>query len=289
MSLGRKLPDEAYDEDDLNFLTELSDQIARGIRELELRLQEEEVDESRQIQLGLLPKTIPQLAGYAIAGESHPARVVGGDYFDVLWISESKVALCIADASGKGMPAALMMSNLQAAVRAFASENLAPADLCAKLNHVIWNNFARDKFVTLFYALLDGPSGRLAYVNAGHNAPIVLRRHSRRLRLETGGTILGGFGDSTYQQGTLVLEPGDLLVAFTDGVSECVSALDEEWGEHRLLGALQSSDGRGPGEIIKLVMKEAQAFAAGSPQFDDMTLLVLRRRVPESHAIPSIK
>jgi serine phosphatase RsbU (regulator of sigma subunit)/heme/copper-type cytochrome/quinol oxidase subunit 4 len=279
LSLGRKLPDEAYDDDDLNFLAELSDQIARGIRELELRLQEEEVDESRQIQLGLLPKTIPQLAGYGIAGESHPARVVGGDYFDVLRVGEDKLGLCIADASGKGMPAALMMSNLQAAVRAFASENLAPPDLCAKLNHVIWSNFSRDKFITLFYALLDGPSGRLAYVNAGHNAPLVLRRNSRALRLETGGTILGAFGDSTYQQGNLVLEPGDLLVAFTDGVSECMNALDEEWGEHRLLEALQSSDGLGPGEIIKQVTREAQTFAGGSPQFDDMTLLVLQRQV----------
>ncbi|MGH9432978.1 MAG: PP2C family protein-serine/threonine phosphatase [Terriglobia bacterium] len=205
--------------------------------------------------------------------------MVGGDYFDVLRLSESRVALCIADASGKGMPAALMMSNLQAAVRALASENLSPPDLCAKLNRVVWSNFARDKFVTLFYALLDGPSGHLAHVNAGHNAPVVVRRRSRILRLEAGGTILGAFRDSLYQRGTLVLEPGDLLVAFTDGVSECMNALGEEWGEHRLVDTLESSDGLAPDEIIDQIMKGTHTFAAGSPQFDDMTLLVLQRQV----------
>ena len=278
-SLGRKLSDEIYDQEDVGLLTQLGDEMARGVHQLRLRLEEQELNESREIQMGLLPKTISELAGYAIAAESHPARLVGGDYFDTLCVGKGKLALCIADVSGKGMPAALIMSNLQAAVRAFASDTLAPRDLCAKVNRIIWNNIGSDKFITFFYGLLDGSSSQFAYTNAGHNAPIVLRRHSRPLRLEIGGTVLGAFPDVPYQQGTLVIESGDLMVAFTDGISECMNSGDEEWGEDRLIDTLQDCDGLGPSEIIARVMEAAEAFAAGAPQFDDMTLLALRRQL----------
>jgi len=201
--------------------------------------QEHEIAEARAIQEGFLPKEIPQLAGYEIAAAWQSARVVGGDYFDVLPFDGEMCGLCIADVAGKGLPAALLMSNLQAAVRGLASPSLAPEELCSRLNALLCRNIASDRFVTLFYAQLDGPSRQLRYVSAGHNPPFVVRRDGSHERLRQGGIVLGVFANQTFKSDVTQLQSGDRLVLYTDGVTEACNSDDEEFGEDRLLRVLQ--------------------------------------------------
>jgi len=236
--------------------------------------QEHEIAEARAIQEGFLPKEIAQLAGYEIASAWQSARVVGGDYFDVLPFEGETCGLCIADVAGKGLPAALLMSNLQAAVRGLASPSLPPEDLCARLNVLLCRNMASDRFVTLFYGHLDGPARRLRYVSAGHNPPFVLHADGSHERLREGGGVLGVFTTQAFRSGVAQLQSGDRLVLFTDGVTEACNADEQEFGEERLLTVLQENRRRGPGEIQKEILLAVSAFSSGIWR-DDATLLVV--------------
>jgi sigma-B regulation protein RsbU (phosphoserine phosphatase) len=236
--------------------------------------QEHEIAEARAIQEGFLPKEIPQLAGYEIAAAWQSARVVGGDYFDVLPFDGEMCGLCIADVAGKGLPAALLMSNLQAAVRGLASPSLAPEELCSRLNALLCRNIASDRFVTLFYAQLDGPSRQLRYVSAGHNPPFVVRRDGSHERLREGGVVLGLFGNQLFKSDVTQLQSGDRLVLYTDGVTEACNSDDEEFGEERLLHVLQENTASSAVEIQKQILQSVAAFSRGTWQ-DDATLLVV--------------
>jgi sigma-B regulation protein RsbU (phosphoserine phosphatase) len=236
--------------------------------------QEHEIAEARAIQEGFLPKEIPQLAGYEIAAAWQSARVVGGDYFDVLPFDREMCGLCIADVAGKGLPAALLMSNLQAAVRGLASPSLAPEDLCTRLNALLCRNIASDRFVTLFYAQLDGPARQLRYVSAGHNPPFVLHRDGSHQRLREGGGILGVFAHQTFKGGVMELQSGDRMILYTDGVTEACNSDDEEFGEDRLLRVLQENPARTAIEIQKEILHAVAEFSRGTWQ-DDATLLVI--------------
>jgi sigma-B regulation protein RsbU (phosphoserine phosphatase) len=236
--------------------------------------QEHEIAEARAIQEGFLPKEIAQLAGYEIAGAWQSARVVGGDYFDVLPFDGETFGLCIADVAGKGLPAALLMSNLQAAVRGLASPSLAPEDLCARLNALLCRNMASDRFVTLFYAQLDGPARRLRYVSAGHNPPFILHADGSHERLHEGGGVLGVFANQAFRSGVAQLRSGDRMVLYTDGVTEAYNADEEEFGEQRLLTVLQENRRRSSAEMQKEILLAVSAFSRGTWQ-DDATLLVV--------------
>jgi phosphoserine phosphatase RsbU/P len=240
----------------------------------QLHQQEHEIAEARSIQEGFLPKEIPQLPGYEIAGAWQSARVVGGDYYDVLAFGQDKLGLCIADVAGKGMPAALVMSNLQAAVRGLASPLVPPDDLCARLNDLLYRNTTSDRFVTFFYAQLDGPTRFLRYVNAGHNAPIVLHRNGSHDRLREGGIVLGVFPGQLFALGTIQLEPGDRVVLFTDGVTEAGGHQGEEFGDARLLLVLEQNRASNAKQIQKKILDAAAAFSQ-SAWHDDATLLVV--------------
>jgi sigma-B regulation protein RsbU (phosphoserine phosphatase) len=236
--------------------------------------QEHEIAEARAIQEGFLPKEIAQLAGYEIASAWQSARVVGGDYFDVLPFDGETCGLCIADVAGKGLPAALLMSNLQAAVRGLASPALAPQELCGRLNALLCRNMASDRFVTLFYAHLDGPARQLRYVSAGHNAPFILHADGSHERLREGGGVLGVFANQVFRSGVAQLQSGDRMVLFTDGVTEACNADEEEFGEARLLTVLHENRSRTAGEIQKEILQTVSAFSRGIWQ-DDATLLVV--------------
>ena len=236
--------------------------------------QEHEIAEARAIQEGFLPKEIAQLAGYEIAGAWQSARVVGGDYFDVLPFDGETCGLCIADVAGKGLPAALLMSNLQAAVRGLASLSVAPEDLCARLNALLCRNMASDRFVTLFYAQLDGPARRLRYVSAGHNPPFILHADGSHERLREGGGVLGVFANQAFRSGVAQLQSGDRMVLYTDGVTEACNTDEEEFGEQRLLTVLQENRRRSPEAIQKEILLAVSAFSHGTWQ-DDATLLVV--------------
>jgi sigma-B regulation protein RsbU (phosphoserine phosphatase) len=247
---------------------------AQNVIVSQLHEQEHEIAEARAIQEGFLPKEIPQLAGYDIAGAWQSARVVSGDYFDVLPFDDDTRGLCIADVAGKGMPAALLMSNLQAAVRGLASSSLPPEQLCARLNALLCRNMASDRFVTLFYAQLDGPSRMLRYVSAGHNPPFVVRRDGSHERLSEGGGILGVFVGQSFSAGAVQLGSGDRLVLFTDGVTEACSDGGEEFGDGRLLEVIRENRGSSASEIQKKVLQAASEFSRGS-RHDDATVLVV--------------
>jgi sigma-B regulation protein RsbU (phosphoserine phosphatase) len=236
--------------------------------------QEQEIEEARAIQQGFLPKDIPQIPGFEIAGAWQPAHHVGGDYFDVLAFPDETLGICIADVAGKGLPAALLMSNLQAAVRGLASPLLSPSGLCERLNSLILRNIAGDRFITFFYAQLDGPTRRLRYANAGHNAPIVLHRDGTHDRLREGGGVLGIFPVQTYALGFIELAPGDRLILFTDGVTEACCSDDEEFGEARLLKLLEENRSMPAGALQKLILEAAGEFSHGDWR-DDATVIVL--------------
>jgi len=274
LSLGSKLSGEEYDTEDLEYLVAVADQKAVVIDNVRMREQEEEFEAARDIQRGLLPKEIPQVPGYEIAGAWQPARLVGGDYFDVLKFGERHVALCVADVMGKGMPAALLMSNVQAAIKAVASPLAQPRQLCSKVNRIVSGNTDPDKFITFFYGLLDAESKRLTYRNAGHNAPILLHRDGSHLRLRVGGTPLGLVPNWSYEQGGVELATDDRLVLFTDGVTEAANSQGEEFGEERLTRLLKANRELGTRELQKAVLEAVAEFTGGDLQ-DDATLVVM--------------
>lgn len=236
---------------------------------------ERELVDARNIQRRLLPTEILQIEGCRIAAAWRPARAVSGDYFDVLRFDDNKAALCIADVSGKGMPAALLMSNIQAAVKSFASETVSPSELCAKVNHLVSSSMAEDKFITFFYAVVDSKHNKLAYSNAGHNAGIVLRRDGSLTRLEPTGAVLGPFPNWNYKHEEIDLEPGDRVVLFTDGVTELRNSTGEEFTEERLVELIQLHRDLEADELRDRILHAVVEFSGGEFQ-DDATLLVLR-------------
>ena len=245
----------------------------RRARQLESE-EKSELLEAREIQRGLLPREIPQLAGYEIAGAWQPAHLVGGDYFDVFELGASRAALCIADVAGKGMPAALLMSNLQAMVRGSAFAALEPQALCARVNSIIRANTGSEKFVTLFYARLDGPAKKLVYANGGHNAPVLVHADGSHGRLSDGGPLLGVFPEWNYGQSDVELSSGDRLVLFTDGVTEAANSEDEEFGEERLIGLVVEHRRLGAKNLQSKILEVVAAFSDG-PFRDDATLIVV--------------
>jgi sigma-B regulation protein RsbU (phosphoserine phosphatase) len=240
----------------------------------QLHQQEREIVEARAIQEGFLPKEIPQFAGYQIAGAWQPARIVGGDYFDFLPFDEEALGFCIADVAGKGMAAAMLMSNFQAGVRGLAAPTLSPEILCERLNTLVCRNNSSDRFITFFYAQLDGAGRRLRYVNAGHNAPIVFHRDGSHHRLDQGGGVLGIFQLQKYALGAQELSPGDRLVLFTDGVTEASNSEEIEYGEARLLSLLDENRGTSAVELQRKILSAAGDFCHGNWR-DDATLIVI--------------
>lgn len=239
-----------------------------------LQQQEEELKRAREIQQMLLPSTLPQPAGVQIAGAWQPAREVGGDYFDVIQLDENRVGLCIGDVAGKGITAALLMANLQASFRAFATSEASPQMVCTKLNKFLCANIASGKFVTFFYAVLDPNSRTLTYENAGHSPGHLLRGDGTTEALRGGGAVLGALPDWSYQSHTAQLQPGDTLLLSTDGITEAENAQFEEFGDERLLEAARARDGSAL-EIQRVIMQQVTAFCGGNFR-DDATLLVLR-------------
>jgi phosphoserine phosphatase RsbU/P len=261
--------------DNSQLLEILRKQLEQGAaRRRQLQAEKRERDDVEAVQRGFLPKQIPQMAGYEISGASFPARVVGGDYFDVHAFNENKLAMSIADVSGKGMSAALLMSNLQAALKATASEQVSPEELCGKVNRIICDNISRDRFITAFYGLLDGACNRLAFTNAGHNSPLLARQDGSCLRLGEGGVPLGLFPDWKYERGEVQLTPGDRLVLFTDGVTEASSPNGEEFGEAQLAAVLLENRHLNAGDLQARILAEVAKFSGGQFE-DDATLVVV--------------
>jgi sigma-B regulation protein RsbU (phosphoserine phosphatase) len=211
-------------------------------------------------------------------GRCRPAREVGGDYYDFLDLPEGRLGVAIGDVSGKGIGAALMMASLEASLRSLVPVCRDLAELMKRVNNLIYEASSASRYASLFYAEYDPLSRKLSYVNAGHNPPVILRNSGgarQVLRLEAGGPVIGILRES-YQQESFPLEPGDLVVLFTDGVSESMNTRNEEWGEESFIEFAKTCHGLAAFEVTTRILTAAEDFAGGAPQHDDMTLVVLR-------------
>ena len=286
ISLGPKKSEEPYSKTDTHLLrtvaaqtglalenSRLSEAVAAEIAQRELMHREIEI--AREVQQRLFPQRLPEVPSLEYAGHCRPARGVGGDYYDFLALASGRLGLAIADVSGKGIPAALLMASLQASVRGQSQAGGNVAELMAQVNRLVYDASPDNRYATFFYAQFDSSTRRLVYANGGHNAPIVLRGDAV-LRLETGGPVVGLFRPSCYEQEEIQLFPGDMLVLYTDGISEAENPGEEEWGEQALIETATRYRGLPPSEIITRILEAADAFAAGAPQHDDMTLVVAK-------------
>ena len=287
IGLGPKRSEEPYSRSDSSLLgtvaaqaglalenSQLSEAIATATAQRELMHREIEI--AREVQQRLFPQNQPDIPALEYAGYCRPARGVGGDYYDFLALSSGRLGLAIADVSGKGIPAALLMASLQASTRGQSqSDSSRVADLTAGVNRLVCEASPENRYATFFYARFDPATNKLIYTNGGHNPPILLRG-AEVIRLECGGPPVGLFQASQYQQEEIQLDPGDLLTLFTDGISEAENGAEEEWGEDRLMETARACRDLPPSEIIARIMQAADAFAAGAPQHDDMTLVIAR-------------
>jgi len=239
-----------------------------------LQQQEEELKRAREIQQMLLPNTLPQVAGAQISIAWQPAREVSGDYFDVIQLDDKRLGICVGDVAGKGITAALLMTNLQASFRAFATTEATPQVVCTKLNKFLCANTASGKFVTFFYAILDADKRTLTYENAGHTPGLLMRSTGDTESLRGGGAVLGALPDWVYQDYKVDLQPGNKLLLSTDGITEAEDAHLEEFGEERLLDAARAPTADAV-ETQREIMQRVTAHCGGNFR-DDATLVVLR-------------
>jgi sigma-B regulation protein RsbU (phosphoserine phosphatase) len=261
--------------DNGHLLATLRTEIEEGrARRLQVAHEQRELQEALRIQRKLLPASMPQIDGLEIATAWQPASGVGGDCFDAIPFGRTKLAVSIADVVGKGIPAALLMSNLQATVRAFATGAEQPADLCQQVNHVLCGHIAEGRFISFAYCVLDTEDGTLTYCNAGHYPGMLVRADGTVERLTAGGPVLGVLPAATYEQARLTVNSGDRLVLYTDGITEARSDADEEFGEELLLAlAIENRTCSAPALQARLGAS-VTAFTGGRLQ-DDATLIVV--------------
>jgi sigma-B regulation protein RsbU (phosphoserine phosphatase) len=205
-----------------------------------------------------------------------PSRQVGGDYFDVITISEELYGITIADVSGKGAGAALLMANLQASIHALAGSDMPVGKMVSRINNLIYQNTALDKFITFFYAQLDIKNNTFTYCNAGHNPPYIIGSNRKVLELMTGGIILGMMANIEFETETLRLKAGDLIVMFTDGITEAMNEKEEEFGEKRLLSFVKDSPDKSAQDLIEGILSEVDSFSGALPQADDITMVIVK-------------
>jgi sigma-B regulation protein RsbU (phosphoserine phosphatase) len=261
--------------DDVTLIEVVKREVEEGLasRRRDAKLAREH-EEARLIQRALLPSIMPELAGCSLTAMWTPALGIGGDCYDALRFSDSRIALSIADVVGKGLPAALLMSNLQAAVRAFATAAAEPHDVCASVNRLLCRNIAVGKFVTFCYAVVDTRQRTLVYANAGHFPPVLMRADGRVDRLKTTGLVLGVANDWSYKTGMLDLYPGDRLVLYTDGITEAMSPAGDEFGDARLVETIRAHRHTSAEPLARAVHDAVTEWTGGAPQ-DDATLIAV--------------
>jgi sigma-B regulation protein RsbU (phosphoserine phosphatase) len=249
----------------------------------------------------MFPQTFPSVPGVDIAGHCRPAQGIGGDYYDFIALdanggagkTSSRLGIAIGDVSGKGISAALLMASLRASLRGQALTGFDLAHLVRNVNRQLYDSSDSNRYATFFFAQYDPAARQLTYVNAGHNAPVILRPRSigstetaatqpsaetacEILRLEEGGPVVGLLPDASYQQCLLAMQPGDILLGYTDGVSEAMNPEQEEWGEDLMIKKAMSCVQLSARQMLERLLEEADAFAGGAPQHDDMTLVLMK-------------
>jgi sigma-B regulation protein RsbU (phosphoserine phosphatase) len=260
--------------------------VKKGREEAIMRAQlESELETARKIQEKLLPREMPQLSGFEIAGTSLPSMQVGGDYFDFLDLGKGQLGIAIGDVSGKGIPAALLMANLQASLHAQTLETGKVAEVVSRINNLLVRSTESNMFATFFYGLLDKNTSTFTSTNAGHNPPLLLQTDGKIERLETGDLVLGFLPDQQYSQLTTSLQVGDVLVLYTDGITEARDPQpqkneDKLFGEERLIEVIVANASLSAREIQAAILQAVSTHTKDTPQGDDITLVVVKRREP---------
>jgi len=280
--LGKRVNNLEYSDYDVEFiysvgsLAIISLENRRLFKEaLEKQKLEEELEFARDIQQNLLPSQIPPTNHFDIAAINLPSKQVGGDYFDIIKVDEGKYIIAIADVSGKGIPASLLMANMQAFLQVISKQNIDIATATALINDLITQNTSDGRFITFFWGLLDDNEKKLTYVNAGHNPPILVRQ-DKIIRLSEGGIILGVMKTiMPYNSNSIDLESGDKIILFTDGVSEAMNPYSEEFSENRLEQIAINTSSLSAAETMNNIRKEIEEFVQGAPQSDDLTMLII--------------
>lgn len=273
----------AYSADDLEVLMLLASQVAIIIEKVMLhdeliekkRLQGQ-LEVARQVQLELLPPTDPQLAGYDISAYNFPTEEVSGDYYDWVKIYDDEIGIVIADVSGKGVPAAILMAFLRASLRGATHTGYATNISMAKVNYLLWESIERNQFVTAFHGILDASNRTLSYSNAGHNPPLLISATGEIQFIEHGEQPLGMFPETRYHQYHLLLEPGDVLVLYTDGATEAQNPGGEEFGRERLVQAVKENYGQPAREMIASLELAVLEWTAHAGASDDVTFFVIK-------------
>jgi sigma-B regulation protein RsbU (phosphoserine phosphatase) len=283
LCLFNKKDDSDFTQEDQRLLSIIAIQSAQTIEnarlyeeERKLQALEEDLRTARHIQQSLLPKENPKLAGIDIAGLSIPAKEVGGDYYDFIPIDDDHLGIAIADVSGKGTPAALLMANLQACLRGQAVINRSVKDTVTKANFMLSRFMDMGKFITLFYGILNIKNKTFTYTNAGHNFPFLLDKDGNLKTLEKGGIILGMFDTAVYEEETVQLKPGDLLLLYTDGITEATNDKEEMFEEKRLLKLLKDNQSLSAQPFSQKIVDEVLLFCGTIPQGDDITLVLVK-------------
>lgn len=283
--IGRKANGKPLSREDMDFLRSLTAQGAASLDNLRLTREwvekqkmEKELALAREIQRGLLPDQDPVLPGWDIAGINIPCLTVGGDYYDYIAGPDGRVGLAIADVSGKGTGPALLMANVQASLRALSGlGNLSLDVMLTRLNDQVYRITEANRYVTVFYGWLDPRTAELTYVNAGHCYPLLFRRDGEVERLVVGGPVIGLLPEVPVEVGKAVFRPGDMLVAYTDGLSEAHSPSDDEFEEERIIGAVRAAEVLPARDVVAKLVSAARIFAAEAGVGDDLTLMVVKK------------
>ena len=238
-----------------------------------------ELDSAREVQQRLFPQAYPPIAGLDYAGACRPARGVGGDYYDFIRLSDTELGIAIGDVSGKGISAALLMATLRAYLHVQTQGRVTDlAGVMMSLNRLVYESSSANRYASFFYAQYDSSTRVLEYVNAGHNPPLIFRTSDQHdvLRLEVGGPVIGLIPTCSYVAQSVTLEEGDVLVLFTDGISEAMNAAGEEWGDERLTQVIAANRALPARQLIDRIMRTSDEFVAGAAQYDDMTLVTAK-------------
>jgi serine phosphatase RsbU (regulator of sigma subunit)/CRP-like cAMP-binding protein len=274
-----------FTDEDARFIDALSVHASLAIENARLYAQEREkirierdLLAARQVQMNLLPKAFPLVPAYDFAAATVPAREVAGDLYDFVELEGGDIAFCLGDVSGKGLPAALMMAGFQATVRDQVRLAQGPADCVARTNRLVARTAVHEKFVTLFLGILSPSSHEVRYTNAGHDHPFLLSASGVQERLDRGGVIVGILEEFPFEEGVARMEPGDVLLVYSDGIAEATSGGGEQFGEQRIRQALEQVRDRPAEEVCDAVLRAVRAHTGDAPPVDDMTLVVIRRR-----------
>jgi serine phosphatase RsbU (regulator of sigma subunit) len=274
---------DAFDDDELQILLLLASQVATIVEKVQLhehliekkRLQGQ-LEVARQVQLELFPDHDPHLSGFDISAYNFPTEEVSGDYYDWVRIFEDQIGVVIADASGKGIPAALLMAFLRATLRAAAHVGYAPHISLTKANYLLWESIENNQFVTAIYGILDATNKTFAFANAGHNPLFLLKENGEAQFVERGGLPLGMFRETRYYEHFIQLSPGQIMVLYTDGITEAANEDGEEFGKERLVECVITGKELEAKDIISLIHQEVTAFSGGKTLADDGTLLIVK-------------